>query len=711
MSSFLAVALRVKYIDVFTSHEIQYMEGKVIKSKMENINNFAVDVKMVLEDKEADIAVKSSNEEFANEVKETTTREISIDDLCGEERVTFISGVAGIGKSVLAKQIVYRWASQQAFKTFDLCLYFQCRKLNEFCQENHDRLNKSELLDKFVMKTLDCDVMDAGSMLLIVIDGIDELYDINDEHSIIFKLLDKQNSPYRNSKILLTGRPHLKTVIDTPGKTIGEYKVVEIIGIDKDDIPEYINKFSKFSGQSNGDGDEKMIMDTINSSGVDGEILRVPQFLNTVCCISFLEGGEKIKSVMELYAWVLFLLLKQHVCERVPNFGKRLPRHVFGECKDVILLLSEISFHLYEKNEFIFEKSSFDAVFNKVDKKGSKVEKEFADSLFTEVPDHYVEKLEFKHLTLMEFMAAVHVFNHAEPIKIIKDLLIKKQFNVVGYVCDIGGGILADRRILKGLFESVTEKAKKDNAESLLIDVMKAISDCYKDDESTRMRKLLKLASHLHGEVTDKAFIQELFSELHSDSYSPKQVDQANMVKVYEYLKRCGCDEKEIRDVFKNVGLSWLSPSRVEILQVVKYFQEVDVLILCGAVLNGDVMKSIEECFVCCKCVDIYECEFKDAQEDERNQEDFKLRDLKLEDLQIKKCKMNGNSFRKAFTLGVSSELFLVKGIEITPEWWSTLLEEIIKRKNRGVLKLKYLLVDNCVINPTDDIIQKVKIY
>ena len=703
---------------MFTSHEIQYMEGKVIKSKMENINNFAVDVKMVLEDKgthdyedgEDDIAFKSSKEELANEVKETTTREISIDDLCGEERVTFISGVAGIGKSVLAKQIVYRWANQQSFKTFDLCLYFQCRELNEFYQENQDKkLSKSELLDKFVMKTLNCDVLDAGSMLLIVIDGIDELYDINDEHSIIFKFLDKQNSLYRKSTILLTGRPHVKNVIDTPGKDIGKCKVVEIIGIDKDDIPKYINKFSKCSGQSI--RDEKLIKDTIDSSSVDGKILRVPQFLNTVCCISLLKSREKIESVMELYAWVLFLLLKQHVCERDPNFGKRLPRRVFGKCKEVILLLSEISFHLYEKNEIIFEKSSFDAVFNEIDKKGSKAEKEFADSLFTEVPDHYVEKLEFKHLTLMEFMAAVHVSNHAEPIKIIKDLLIKKQFNVVGYVCDIGGGILAGRRILKDLFESVTEKARKNNAGSLLIDVMKAISDCYKDDESTRMRKLLKLASHLHGEVTDKAFIQELFSELHSDSYYPKQVDQANMLKVYEYLKRCGCDGKEIREVFKNVGLSWLSPISVEIFQVVKYFQGVGVLILCGAVLNGDAMKSIEEGFLCCKCVDIYECEFKDAQEEERNQEDFKLRDSKLEDFQIKKCKMNGNSFRKAFTWGVSSEFFLVKGIEITPKWWLTFLEEIIKRKNRGDLKLKYLLVDNCAINPKNDIIQKVKIY
>lgn len=80
--------------------------------------------------------------------------------------------------------------------------------------------------------------MKDGKDMLIVIDGVDELFDIKGENFFIFEFLDTRK-PYGKSKLILTGRPHVESLLARPRIPIGGYKVVEIMGLGDKDIEEY----------------------------------------------------------------------------------------------------------------------------------------------------------------------------------------------------------------------------------------------------------------------------------------------------------------------------------------------------------------------------------------------------------------------------------------------------------------------------------------
>jgi len=617
-----ANAVRKRYNDLCARHEIQCVEKSKIKTKMANLIDFAVRLKMV-------IGVKQGNDE---DLEESPQLEITMDSLVdGKERVTFVSGVAGIGKSVLAKQIVYHWANHDLCKQFDLCLYIQCRRLNDAYQEHHGKSGKSEILDKFVQKALDCDMLDKGVELLIVIDGVDELFDIDEEDSIIFQFLDKHNELYRESSIIMTGRPHIQSVIETSNRDIGEYKVVEIKGLSDKDKQEYIGKFSRYNGLSS----EAVIGKVIGTSGDDSEMLCMPQFLNSVCCVFVLNGEQKLESATELCTWILYLLLKQHICERDPISHKYFIPNVFNSCKEIILLLSKISFHLYEKNEIVFERSEFESVFKKIDEKATKTQKSFVNGLFEEVSDNFGEKLQYKHLTLMEFMAAVHIFSESNSIQLIRRILNRKSCDIVHYACGVSGGLLADKIIIKKMVECVMGNAKLDGAKSFLLDVMNSICNCHETDEHKRMSKLVDLVRYLPQNLKDKPFLKDLFGKLNCKSFSPKQEQQRSMVKIYNFLTNCQCDHKEINDVFKDVRIKLLNVKRTEILELIKFFKCVEWLSVRDIFLKKKDIKSIRNNLACCIRADVVQCRYEDPEEGMRLCDDIKKRDFTEQLLEV----------------------------------------------------------------------------
>ena len=112
----------------------------------------------------------------------------------------------------------------------------------------------------------------------------------------------------------MTGRPHVENVLDQPN--IGRCKVVEMMGLGKQDIDEYIEKFTTCIEEDCSSDCRPLINQTIEASVNLHPILCVPQFLNAICCVSVLTSGKGIGNETELYCWTLYLLFKQHVFER-----------------------------------------------------------------------------------------------------------------------------------------------------------------------------------------------------------------------------------------------------------------------------------------------------------------------------------------------------------------------------------------------------------
>ena len=512
MTSFYLDSLRSRYIHLCKQHEIQYVLEDTIRMKHFPINEFVVNLKIVSSSCSSSSRSSSSGKTDRGEmgmhsadVSKNTSSDINIGNLIeGNTRVSFIRGVAGMGKSVVAKMIVLGWAKRTIYTNFKVCLFFRCRDLNDYMRkrredpENVERLPYVKMLDKFVKDKLgDLDAKDRESML-IVIDGVDELFDIKDKNSIIYEFLDTSKS-YRKSKLILTGRPHVMNVLYKTTCDFGSFNVVEITGIP--DIAEYVKKFVNHFGKGDSIEYREKINQTINASLKNHPILHVPQFLNAVCCVFILNDGRErreISNVAEVYSWVLYLLLKQHVLERYETSGETVFSTVFKECRQSILFLSVISFNLSSKSKSTFVEVDYKQIFDKYTSRASDDQKEFLDGQFAALTTNAGKNLQFKHVTLVEYLSAIHICTLEDPVESIKQLINMESYEILHYACDIFGGSFEDG-IIKELYTCVIEEEEvkvKENYESerkhRAITFLNHVCDVLRSSESDEGKELLK---------------------------------------------------------------------------------------------------------------------------------------------------------------------------------------------------------------------------
>ena len=329
-------------------------------------------------------AFDEPNDESSRQVhylRDVTDGSIKMDQLIDKKnRVSFVCGAAGMGKSVLAKRLACGWANGDMYQEFKFCIMFECRELNYFkilkdVQGTH--LTRDKLVCNFLEETFCCHLGD-GEGILFIVDGLSDLYDINDD-SIIGQLLDLDRTAYKKSEIILLGRPHIDSVLQRYER-IGGLRQLEIVGLDDDQIKLFINAYPFKNSLS--------VMDKVKDS-LDKyrSILRVPQFLNTFCCVAILTNGEVIQNPVELYCWTLYLLLTEHT---VSTDDLELTPNVFRRYSDSLLALSSICYELLTKNTTIFEGNILERFRNIT------VGRHFALSLFI-VSDCSTERYQFAH--------------------------------------------------------------------------------------------------------------------------------------------------------------------------------------------------------------------------------------------------------------------------------------------------------------------------
>ena len=367
------------------------------------------------------------------------------------KRITFLTGIAGSGKSVVVKQMTYKWANGELFNEFKVCITFECRELNYFALNEGSGLETHKMIFEFLKDKFGFYVKDSKNTLFIV-DGFDELFDCNESDSIITQLLDLKKSKYQESKIIITGRPHIENMLyKHGGRNMGGLRKVEIIGLSNEQIDEYIHKFA--SSDENKEAKIKKVKDSSKSSL---KLCHVPQFLNSICCVALLSDETEIRNAAELYCWSTYLMLRQHA-DKDGSCDKKIPE-IFKEYSKVLLELSKICRKLLNKNSIIFE-GNIELKFDKSEKG-----KEFLSSLFVDVSNDFKERKQFKHLTLMEFLSAINVCTAKRLKRIIKDILKKRSYQVLFFYCQLMSGLMYDG-IIKNLFTNAL-KLKESDAKS-----------------------------------------------------------------------------------------------------------------------------------------------------------------------------------------------------------------------------------------------------
>ena len=703
MTSFFLDEVRNKYKRLCELHEMQYVENDAIKTRKLSISKFSVNLKIVNSKRQVHKSFKGEMDSYLKDLEEATSDDINIDNLIDEEtRVTFVHGIAGIGKSVLAKQIVFGWATGTMYQNFEVCLFFECRELNNYRHNEGEGFNSKEMLHEFIKMKLCCLNIKAEKNMLIVIDGVDELFDIRDENSLIFQFLDISQS-YGEAKVIITGRPHAENVLDQHLKNIGLCKVVEIMGLGEQEIKEYLEKFTTCIEEGCSSDCRPLINQTIEASVNLRPILCVPQFLNAICCVSVLTGGKGIGNETELYCWILYLLFKQHLFEREKPKNKGTWLDIFTSYRQLILVVSEISFKLYSENKVIFKKEDFQPLLDRIrgDESTLSIAKGFFDGLFADKTDNKEEKYMFKHLSLMEFFSAIHVWTVKAPDGVIQRLLDNESYEIVRYACGLYGGVFQDG-IVKELYECLMdEKAtrrREKRAESFLNLALKVLSKSKAMAKSKFLKSIDFIVQFIPHHFKLPFIVKSVLSQLKSIGnifFRPDAAEQRLLLKFFDIIKANAVDENSIQKALKNVEIWLWGKFDKELLTVMKYFGNGVRILISGEDFNidDDMMKLITDNVIYCTDLRFYNCKFNGPYFKIKQPEHYS----KLEYLHLLHCEFSNESFRMfsqwATVLSKKFELEECKGINY--EMWEIFGREIDDARRHKGLKLEKLVVDD----------------
>ena len=699
--------MKAKYKAKHRKHEIHRVDcNRRIVLKEVDVEEFAV--KLVMCDP------MPAKETFRGEVdrhfKQLEGRRgsgIKMSDLIDKKnRVTFVTAIAGSGKSVLVKQMTYKWAKGELFKKFKVCISFECRELNNFELSEGEKYKNHELIIEFIERKFNFDVKDSKNVLFLV-DGVDELKDISEKNSIISQLIDLKKSKFPESKIIITGRPHIENMlIEHGGGNMGGLRKVEIIGLSDEQIDAFIHKFAS--------SDEELIA-KINkakdSSKTSIKFLSVPQFLSSFCCVALLSDKTRIRNAAELYCWSFYLLLKQHA-DKDGSRDKRIP-DIFNEYSQHLLVLSKICHELLNKNSIIFE-GNIELQFVNIGKG-----KEFLNSLFVDVSDDFTVRMQFKHLTLMEFLSAIYVCTTPNRTEIIKDILEKRLDQVLLFYCQLMSGLMYDG-IIQHLFTNAV-KLEESDAKRFFSNILTSVRECVSGryDESFEL-SIDVIMCLMTKDVISKQFILSIVNQL---SFKEVGEDSMNAIfsssKLIEMMKLLRddfeCSDAELKKAFENVHFGEFDVNELNELKYAKFLASVDLIRLFGGRIGGrmatmtvrDIRQEIDGIneWGKVKRVDICYCKLKGE-----DVEDKVTKSYKLEWLDIKGCYVTEQGFFNLLKWMITCEKFTLIGIKnMKVEWWNALVETIenSKKKNDGDFALKELEIKRCpFIN--DEIKEKV---
>ena len=696
--------MKAKYKIEHQKHGIHKVNsnGRIVLEEVD-VEEFAVKLRMS-DPKPPMETLRGEADRYFEQLEDKRGCYIEMDELIEKNnRVTFVTGIAGSGKSVVVKQMTYKWANGELFNEFNVCITFECRELNYFASNEGSGLETHKMIIEFLKDKFGFYVTDSKNTLFII-DGFDELFDSNESDSIISKLLDLKKSKYKESKIIITGRPHIENMLQMHGGgNMGGLRKVEILGLSNEQIDEYIHKFA--SSDENKEAKIKKVKDSSKSSL---KLCHVPQFLNSICCVALLSEETEINNAAELYCWSCYLMFRQHA-DKDGSRDKKIPE-IFNEYSKVLLLLSKICHELLNKNSIIFE-GDIDLLFGNIGQGN-----EFLSSLFVDVSNDFKERKQFKHLTLMEFLSAIYVCTTKRRKTIIKNILKKRSYQVLFFYCQLMSGLTYDG-IIKNLFTNAL-KLEESDAKSFFCNILKLVRECFDNiyDESFQL-SIDVIMCLMNADVIRKQFILSIVNQLSFKEVGIRSSDSSR--KWIEMMKPLTvdfeCSNDELKKAFENVHFGWFNVNEMNELKYAKYFGSVDWIRLHGynakiTTTVRDICKEIDRIneWVKVKRVRIWNCKLEDKDIDDKI-----TKSSKLEWLEIFNCYVTEKGFFNLCKWMITVEEFRLSNIEgMKAEWWNMLVEVIVnaKEKNDGDFALKKLVIWKCPLM-NDEMKEKVIIF
>ncbi|KAK0139767.1 NLR family CARD domain-containing protein 3 [Merluccius polli] len=329
-------------------------------------------------------------------------------------RTIMTTGVAGIGKTILTHKFTLDWAEGKANQDIDFTFPFTFRELNLLKGKEFSLVG---LLHHFFIETKQAGICRYDRFQVVfILDGLDECRlpldfqknqiwtDVTAPTSVDVLLTNLiRGDLLPSARIWITTRPAAANQI--PAECVG--MVTEVRGFADPQKEEYFRK--KFSDETLA----RKIISHVKKSQSLHIICHIPVF----CWISatVLEdffttsqrGEEMPNTVTQMY--IHFLRVQSIQWDRKYHGRAETDPHWSSESKEIIVSLGKLAFNQLEKGNLIFYQA--DLAECGIDIRATSVYSGVFTQIFKEECGLYQDKVFcFVHLSIQEFLAALHVF-------------------------------------------------------------------------------------------------------------------------------------------------------------------------------------------------------------------------------------------------------------------------------------------------------------
>ena len=329
-----------------------------------------------------------------------------------------VQGAPGVGKTTLAWELCRQWGKGTLFSEYLLVVLLKMRD-----RSIQEATSLSDLFKHPKLQAAVCnDIVERNGMsVLILLEGYDELPPDLQEKSIFSALIEGKELP--NATILVTSRTSSSDIVYDKCKTT-KFQHIEVVGFTGEQIDSYIK---------NAVADEEILeafRHYLKKYPHIHGLMYIPLNCGIVLDVFISSSGDEKPPTTqtELYTVLIKTILCRYLSSH-PVHGKQ-KWHLSGFCdlpQDVHLIflqLCKIAYTGIVSNRLIF--SDIPAGKETL-------------GLMQSVPELYESKAmsavshNFLHLTLQEYLAAVHVstFSQHAFVKALEDMFGKKHLTVV----------------------------------------------------------------------------------------------------------------------------------------------------------------------------------------------------------------------------------------------------------------------------------------